>query len=1355
MKRMRRFMALLLTVTLVGSNAVFVQAAGTEQDAVESTADNAADNLQSDAAGDNTAATQDSTEKNTEAEEETLETAEIGTKNSYQGKAVSIMAGETAEITSGFDTVKSWRSEDEGIAKVDDNGEVTGVAVGRTKVTAEDDEGNTQTFEISVSELQYFDTTIFDYKGADNTVAHYDAMDGARYLDDLKLDDAYSGWGSIGKGCCGACEKDGRHNVEIGVVPDRNSYAVVTYEKGISMHADGRAMVDVPDGMRYFSGVAAVNQCQQGSSRASMEFRVTVKYGNRRQEDKTYTYRVGNTSGFDTSAEPFCINVSGAESIVLEVDRYNNDNSEDHGVWADAKFTYANVDQEARMDTSAAGHGSINDITYAMDSNTENGIYFANGTNRGKYQISGTQNTWTGENGGVVKGIAADELDGSAIKLNYTEPGLFTLTPNEAKDVFTDVSFPFIEDADGYYTFDSTQMTAAFDDGVGKSGTALEFYNQRTEFSKVGQTNGDKSGFFPFNDTNGASTYSDDLNYWFGMSMSVDFYMLNGGYMDTAHTEPITFDFSGDDDVWIYIDGKLVLDMGGIHDMATGSINFGTGRITLTPADGEIERTELSRILGEGWVNDNGIHSLQIFYMERGEGASNLKVKFNLPQKDQLIVEKQFDNTSASESEREELLKENFTFQLKRGDTEGNLQNYAEAVYALFENGAMIGRNLTTDSEGKFTLKYNQRAVFSLEMPRPDSHYYQVSEIEPGKEYTAAWDTSTNNAQTDSGEGTEAQQTFIGAKKEYLRTNVDVYTYTFHNYRDTVLEDDTVVIDYGKEIDIDVFANDEVYASREINLSDSSNKNGTFEGKRQQVAFTPSKFMDQIETTKYNVTDAQGNNQSATVTVIPATTVYYEDDFPGVTFSEGWDVATSESTSAGQVQDDGTVGAGNNYGYDSTYDGDLYYSGGSAHYIQAKDDEVQASFTFTGTGFDIISRTDNETGIIRAVVTNDKGEKVYSKMVDTVYQTEGEALYQIPVINCTGLEYGTYTVTISVAPANALTERCTFYLDALRIYNPLGSDNDTANGAYDADDEKDLYTKEIRNLLIEQGDLSSMDEGFVYVDLEDYVGNLQQYREQGPNNEVYLSGYDGVCTTVKTADGKAPDSVQIGAKAPNGKAYMSIGIGLDSEGDNMAWSEEIALSTATDMYYDLTDMTWTYLGEDGNDVIVKWDDLPLDWENGVPVYIGGLGNLESEEESAADAVIALTYLKTTGKAVSCVVNPETMNILKNIRAELLGSDQGGGLKIYSAEPKKNTYNRNTTMNFIITTGADAAEMKVVLDKKEQKVLKTITDTNADGTVTWTLTVRAPRQKGEYTYNVYASDSAGNQSEPSNISVKVK
>ena len=277
---------------------------------------------------------------------------------------------------------------------------------------------------------------------------------------------------------------------------------------------------------------------------------------------------------------------------------------------------------------------------------------------------------------------------------------------------------------------------------------------EETEFSKVGQTNGDKSGFFPFNDTNGASTYSDDLNYWFGMSMSVDFYMLNGGYMDTAHTEPITFDFSGDDDVWIYIDGKLVLDMGGIHDMATGSINFGTGWITLTPADGETERTKLSSILGEGWVNDNGIHSPQIFYMERGEGASNLKVKFNLPQKDQLIVEKQFDNTSASESEREELLKENFTFQLKRGDTEGNLQNYAEAVYALFENGAMIGRNLTTDSEGKFTLKYNQRAVFSLEMPRPDSHYYQVSEIEPGQEYTAAWDTSTNNAQTGSGEGT-------------------------------------------------------------------------------------------------------------------------------------------------------------------------------------------------------------------------------------------------------------------------------------------------------------------------------------------------------------------------------------------------------------------------------------------------------------------------------------------------------------------------------------------------------------------------------------------------------------------------
>lgn len=1217
MKRMRRFMALLLTLTLVGSNAVFAQAAGTGQETSvsESTAadetvkddteENADDDVQSEAPENDDAAPQDNTAENDEAEADgaeaqadTAETAGVETRAAYQGDAVSVMAGETAQLDSRFSNVRSWSSTDPDIATVDNQGRVTGVAVGRTTVTAANYQGDTQTFEISVSELQYFDSTIFDYKEADNTAMHYEALDGAVYLDDLRLYDAESGWGEIGRGYCGACENDGRHNVEIGVVPDRNSSAVVTYEKGISIHADGQVTVYVPDDMNYFSGVAAVNQCEQGSNLASMEFRVTVEY--RWENDGTYTYRVGNTSSYTESAEPFCIDVRGADRIVLEVDRDNGANSEDHGVWADAKFTYNEVDQEERMDASGAGHGSINDITYGMDSNTEDGLYFTNGTNRGKYEISGEQNTWTNDSsenyGGVVQGIAASELVGSAIKLNYTEPGLFTLTPNEAKDVFTDISFPFVEDADGYYTFDSTQMTAAFDEGVGESGAALEFYNQRTEFSQVAQTNGDKSGFFPFNDPNGASEYTDELNYWFGMSMSVDFYMLNGGYMDTAHTEPITFDFSGDDDVWIYIDGKLVLDLGGIHDMASGSINFGTGWITVTPANGEIEKTRLSSILGDKWVNDNGIHSLQIFYLERGQGASNLKVKFNLPQKDQLIVEKQFDNTSASESEREELLNKEFTFQLKRGDVEGDLQNYAGAVYALFENGAMIGRNHTTDSEGKFTLKYNQRAVFSLEMPRPYSHYYQVSEIGPGEDYTTTWYTSTNNVQTGSGNGTEGRQTFIGAKKEYLRTNVDVYTYTFHNYRNTVLKDDTVVIDYGKEIDIDVFKNDEVYASRAIKLSEPTNVNGNFSGKNGLVAFTPNAYMDQIETAKYNVTDAQGKEQSATVTVIPATTVYYEDDFPGIRFSGEWDseMKTGDSSSAGQVQDDGSVGIGNDYGYDSSYDGDLYYSGGSAHFVSAANGQATASFTFKGTGFDLISKTDTTSAVIMVKVQKD-GKTVQNKKLDLEY-ISGE-LYQIPVHEARFDEYGEYTVTVTVSAADT---KATFYLDALRIYNPINPEEaDIAEQNYAADGEANAEIKELRNILLDAESYTEGEaDGILYTDGKDK--GTAVYESEGPNNEVYLKRGHSVGFNLEVAAGV--QKILLGAKAVGNAGELTVG-------SNEAPEKKISLNTATDMYYDITDSLRINAGGGSSDV-----------QNAIVVITN---------TSNDDVILSLTNLKVT------------------------------------------------------------------------------------------------------------------------------
>lgn len=244
---------------------------------------------------------------------------------------------------------------------------------------------------------------------------------------------------------------------------------------------------------------------------------------------------------------------------------------------------------------------------------------------------------------------------------------------------------------------------------------------------------------------------------------------------------------------------------------------------------------------------------------------------------------------------------------------------------------------------------------------------------------------------------------------------------------------------------------------------------------------------------------------------------------------------------ASDIQDDGTVGAGNNYGYDSTYDGDSLYSAGGAHYIEGKGKDTNASFTFKGTGFDIISRTDNETGKIRVTVKNSEGKQVYAKILDTVYKTEDEILYQIPVIRKTGLDYGEYNVTITVLGATGTDEyndNTRFYLDAIRIYNPLGLENKDANDVYEVDKENTPFIQEVRNLLIDKGTFDSTADnetgdpgvfGFVYVDGEPGMSDVDTYKQIGPNNEVYLQFDDGVVTTL-FAD-STPNSIQIGAKA--------------------------------------------------------------------------------------------------------------------------------------------------------------------------------------------------------------------------------
>ncbi len=195
-----------------------------------------------------------------------------------------------------------------------------------------------------------------------------------------------------------------------------------------------------------------------------------------------------------------------------------------------------------------------------------------------------------------------------------------------------------------YYLFDSQKHSVKVDastkklDITGNTGTALVYDNYGDGYNTNSQP-----GFFPFNSTSDSNTKN--LHYGFGVSFTVDFYLTEKGTInDEADGTAITFTFQGDDDVWVFLDDKLILDMGGGHKNAIGEINFknkttyiGSGASVTSSPDSLTSTGEdsISKTFSELGFNANdlktGKHKIKMFYLERGMLNSNLYVMFNLP----------------------------------------------------------------------------------------------------------------------------------------------------------------------------------------------------------------------------------------------------------------------------------------------------------------------------------------------------------------------------------------------------------------------------------------------------------------------------------------------------------------------------------------------------------------------------------------------------------------------------------------------------------------------------------------------------------------------------------------------------
>ena len=364
-------------------------------------------------------------------------------------------------------------------------------------------------------------------------------------------------------------------------------------------------------------------------------------------------------------------------------------------------------------------------FSYLMTKEQTGGIYSAVSN-----KVNEASNFWLGANGGQGKAAATQGLVDS--KLKYTASGesyITTTNPDNGKsaqlpyfnkDLLTsttfenselalasvkeNVSFPFrqsVENNVTYYEFDSTKDVVRFN----KEGK-LEYVGTDAK-EQVKDTKGNP-GFFPYNSAKDSN--SNSLNFGFGTKIEIPFTVTEDGKING---QDIVFEFEGDDDVWVYIDDVLAMDLGGGHEKVSGSINLATGKtevsmvknnsvafssrdkavcsgitrqlsslVTLKTLSGS--KTNLKKKLGEEiqtkLKDTKKVHYLTLFYLERGEWQSNMKMKFNLPEPNSITVVNNVSTSGVNKTFKDEAKKVAEKEEFVVSITDKNLNEYDEQL---------------------------------------------------------------------------------------------------------------------------------------------------------------------------------------------------------------------------------------------------------------------------------------------------------------------------------------------------------------------------------------------------------------------------------------------------------------------------------------------------------------------------------------------------------------------------------------------------------------------------------------------------------------------------------------------------
>ena len=475
--------------------------------------------------------------------------------------------------------------------------------------------------------------------------------------------------------------------------------------------------------------------------------------------------------------------------------------------------------------------------------------------NNANVDVDGNTNSDHSLDSSTFQGLVSDKRDKNhnptLYGTNLAEPHFnekFLTGENSAKavlgKVYKDVAFPFKqknvfagtnnnddkERVAQYWYYDSNETPLYLKkDTNEKDGYYLDSSGDKSRSSNLntGSNPTGTYGFFPFNQY--AGSHVNQYNYGYGAKLQFDFTLTEDGQVVVGKDEkvPIKFFFSGDDDVWVFIDDQLVLDVGGAHAKAQGLLEFGedaSGKNTVTSYVSNIKESNnknYTRLGSSKNVTFNGAnyqfnwkskenkqmtltkntkHTLTMYYMERGMWESNMAVAFNFPDHNELQVEKQVDATGVRKLLQPYFTDSNlqFTVGIKNWATHyaaldqtattdaggGSGIGFTTKQYTIKDYGSVAKKGLVyaagaqyTTSEGestnevradgKFTLQNGETVTFADQFRR--GSYISLKEDADQKLYDTTWKIYENGKLVTKSAGGKTVDFVGGAPKEEMR----------------------------------------------------------------------------------------------------------------------------------------------------------------------------------------------------------------------------------------------------------------------------------------------------------------------------------------------------------------------------------------------------------------------------------------------------------------------------------------------------------------------------------------------------------------------------------------------------------